>query len=117
MRYKEFLLQVAKDWAADKMEAVEPESDTDSMRPGSSTQPPRRPYREPPGRLLGDMRKHVLEKIMKSEENKRKYPSGRCHVCATHKKGVKLGTCVCSPSCHSKKLNVSRDITPSRINR
>jgi hypothetical protein len=26
MRYKEFLLQVAKDWAADKMEAVEPES-------------------------------------------------------------------------------------------
>jgi hypothetical protein len=29
MRYKEFLLQVAKDWAADKMEAVKPESDTD----------------------------------------------------------------------------------------
>jgi hypothetical protein len=28
MRYKEFLLQVAKYWAADKMEAVEPESDT-----------------------------------------------------------------------------------------
>jgi hypothetical protein len=24
MRYKEFLLQVAKDWAADKMEVVEP---------------------------------------------------------------------------------------------
>jgi hypothetical protein len=25
MRYKEFLVQVAKDWAADKMEAIEPE--------------------------------------------------------------------------------------------
>jgi hypothetical protein len=31
MRYKEFLLQEAKDWAADKMEVAEPESDTDSM--------------------------------------------------------------------------------------
>jgi hypothetical protein len=31
MRYKEFPLKVAKDWAADEMEAVEPESDTDSM--------------------------------------------------------------------------------------
>jgi hypothetical protein len=26
MRIEEFLLQVAKDWAADKMEALEPES-------------------------------------------------------------------------------------------
>jgi hypothetical protein len=26
MRYEEFLLQVAKDWAADKMGALEPES-------------------------------------------------------------------------------------------
>jgi ABC-type transporter Mla maintaining outer membrane lipid asymmetry ATPase subunit MlaF len=42
MRYEEFLLQVAKDWAADKMEAVEQESATDS------------------GRLSGDMQKHVL---------------------------------------------------------
>jgi hypothetical protein len=42
MRYKEFLLQVAKDWAADKMEGEETESDTNSMRPGPSTQTPRR---------------------------------------------------------------------------
>jgi hypothetical protein len=32
------------------------------------------------------MRKHVLEKIVKSEEGKRKYLARRCHVCATHKK-------------------------------
>jgi hypothetical protein len=42
------------------------------------------------------MRKLVLEKIVKSEEGKRKYPAGRCHVCATLKKGVKLGTFVSS---------------------
>jgi hypothetical protein len=72
MRYKEFLLQVAKDWFADKMEAVEPESDTDSMRPGPSTQTPHRPHGEPHGRLSGDTQKHVLEKIIKSEQGKRK---------------------------------------------
>jgi hypothetical protein len=33
------------------------------------------------------MWKHVLEKIVKSEEGKRKYPAKRYHVCATHKKG------------------------------
>jgi hypothetical protein len=85
MRYKEFLLQVAKDGAADKMEVVESESDTDSMRPGP-TQTPCRPLGEPPGRLSGGIRKHVLENIMKSEECKRMYPARRCHVCATRKK-------------------------------
>jgi hypothetical protein len=85
MTYKEFLLQVEEDWAADKMEAVQPESDTDSMQPGPSTQTPRRPHGEPPGRLSGDMQKHVLDKVVKSEEGKRKCPARRCHVCATHK--------------------------------
>jgi hypothetical protein len=45
------------------------------------------------------MCKHVLEKIVKSEEGKRKHPVRRCHVCATHKKKkkcVKLGTSVSS---------------------
>jgi hypothetical protein len=58
--HKKFLVQMAKYWAADIMEAVEPESDTDSMRPGPSTQPPSRPHGEPPGRLSGDMWKHLL---------------------------------------------------------
>jgi hypothetical protein len=86
MRYKEFLLQVAKDWAADKMEVGEPESDADSMIPGSSTQIPRRPHGEPPGRLSGNMQKHMLERIVTSEEGSRKYPIRSYHVCATHKK-------------------------------
>jgi hypothetical protein len=86
MRYKEFLLQVAKDWAACKTEAAEPESDTDSIRPGPSTQTPRRPHGEPPGIPSGDMQKYVLEKTVKSDEGTRKYPARRCHVCATQKK-------------------------------
>jgi hypothetical protein len=31
MRYKELLLQMATEWAANKREAVEPQSDIDSM--------------------------------------------------------------------------------------
>ena len=34
MRYKEFLLQVAKEWATDKVEA-DADTDTDAARPGT----------------------------------------------------------------------------------
>ena len=51
MRYKEFLLQVAKDWATDKVETVS-DTDTDTARPGTSTQTPRVPHEDP----LGDFR-------------------------------------------------------------
>ena len=82
MRYKEFLLQVAKDWATDKLETC---SDTDAARTGTS-QTPRVPLEDLPGRLSGDMRKHVLEKTVGSERGERKYTARRCHVCAAHKK-------------------------------
>jgi len=84
MRYKEFLLQVAKDWATDKVE-TDADTDTDAVHPGTSTQTPRVPHEDPPGRLSGDMQKHVLEKIVGSEWGKRKYTARRCHVCAAHK--------------------------------
>ena len=90
MRYKEFLLQVAKDWATDKVE-TDADRDTDAACPGTSTQTSYVPHEDPPGRLLGDTRKHVLEKNVGSEWSKRKYPARRCHVCAAHKE-VKLGT-------------------------
>jgi len=83
MRYKEFLLQVAKDWATDKVE-TDSDTDTDPARTGTSSQTPRVPHEDPPGRLSGDMRKHVLEKTVGSERGKRKYPARRCHVCAAH---------------------------------
>jgi hypothetical protein len=37
LKYEAFLMNVAKDWATDKMEAAETESDTDLVRPGPST--------------------------------------------------------------------------------
>ena len=52
MRYKEFLLQVANDWATDKVE-TDADTDTDAARPGTSTQTPRVPHEDPPGRLFG----------------------------------------------------------------
>jgi hypothetical protein len=78
------------------METVEPESDTDSMLPGPSTPTPCRAHGEPPERLSGDMWKHVLQKIVKSEEGKRKYPASRCMFVQLIKNGVKLGIFVSS---------------------
>jgi len=87
MRYKEFLLQVAKYWAADKVD-TDSDTGTDAARKGTgaSSQTPRVPHEDPPRRLPCDMRKHVLEKTDGSERGKRKYPARRCHVCAAHKK-------------------------------
>jgi hypothetical protein len=86
LKYKAFLLNVAKAWATDKMVAAETQSDTDLVRAGPSTPTPRRPHVDPPGRLSGDMRKHTLTKIVKSEHSKGKHPSRQCRVCAVHKK-------------------------------
>jgi len=82
MRCKEFLLQVAKDWATDKVE-TDSDTDTDAARRGTSTQTPRVPQEDLPGRLSVDMWKHVLEKTVESERGKRKYPARKCHVCET----------------------------------
>ena len=82
MRYKEFLLQVAKDWATDKVE-TDSDTDTDAARPGTSTQTPRVPQEDPPGRLSGDMRKQMLEKTAESERGKKKFPARRYHVYET----------------------------------
>ena len=47
MRYKEFLLQVEKDWATDKVE-TDSDTDTDAACPGTSTQTPCVPHEDPP---------------------------------------------------------------------
>jgi hypothetical protein len=86
LRYKAFLLNVAKAWATDEAVASEPAEDTDGTRAGPSTPVPHRPYSDPPGRLSGDMRKHILTKIVKSEHFKGKNPPRRCRVCVVHKK-------------------------------
>jgi len=91
MRYKEFLLQVAKDWARDKVE-TDPDTDTDAACPGTSTQTPRVPHEDPPGRLSVDMRKHVLEKIVGSEEVKENILLACAMFVLPTNKEVKLGT-------------------------
>ncbi|PNF33715.1 hypothetical protein B7P43_G11435 [Cryptotermes secundus] len=79
-------MNVAKAWATYQMVAAEQESDTDLVAPGPSTPTPRRPHVDPLGRLSGDMRKHSLVKIVKSEHSKGKHPSRQCLVCAVHRK-------------------------------
>jgi hypothetical protein len=49
LKYKEFMVQVAKTWATDEMEAAQSQSDKDSMRPGPSTHAPYRPHVDPSG--------------------------------------------------------------------
>jgi hypothetical protein len=44
----------------------------------------------------------MLEKTVKSEEGKRKYPR-RCHVCATHKKRSETRYILSSAWCRSTK--------------
>jgi hypothetical protein len=65
LKYNAFLMNVAKDWATDKMEVAETESDTDLVRLGSSAPVPLKSRMDPPGRLSSDMWKHVLAKILK----------------------------------------------------
>jgi hypothetical protein len=72
MSYKEFLLQVAKDWATDKFK-----TDTDAARPGTSTQTPRVPHENPPGSLVPLRLKWLLNSqndtnhqlLIKSQQN------------------------------------------------
>jgi hypothetical protein len=87
LKYKACLMNVAKAWATDKMEASETESDTDLVRPGRLTSTSCKSRVDSPGRLSGDMQKHVLVKIVKSEHGKNEYPTRQCHVCALHKSG------------------------------
>jgi len=91
MRYREFLLQVAKDWVIDKVE-TDSDTDTDAARLGTSTQTPRVPHEDPPGRLSGDMRKHVLEKMLEVNGVKENILLGGAMFVLPTNKEVKLGT-------------------------
>jgi hypothetical protein len=62
LKYKAFLMNVAKDWAADKMEAAETEPDTHLVRPDCQ-----------------------LQLHVRLVWNK-KYPTRKCRVCAFHKR-------------------------------
>jgi hypothetical protein len=86
LKYKAFLLNVAKAWDTDQMVTAQLAADTDFAQAGPSTPTPCRPHVDPPGRLSGDMRKNTLVKIVKGEHAKGKHPVRHCCVCASHKK-------------------------------
>ena len=91
MRYKEFLLQVAKDWATDKVE-TDADTDTDAARPGTSTQTPRVPHEDPPGTfrvICGNMCQRKLLEVNGVKGNI--LLGGAMSVLPTNKE-VKLGT-------------------------
>jgi hypothetical protein len=48
-KYKEFLVQVAKAWARDEIQAAQTQSDADSVGPRPSTHTPCRPHVDSPG--------------------------------------------------------------------
>jgi len=92
MRYKEFLLQVAKDWATDKVE-----TDTEAARPGTSTQTPRVPHEDPLGDfrvICGNMCWRKMLEVNGVKENI--LLGGAMFVLPTNKE-VKLGTSASSP--------------------
>ncbi|PNF13918.1 hypothetical protein B7P43_G09860 [Cryptotermes secundus] len=92
LKYKAFLLNVAKAWATDHTVAAELAADTVLVRPGKSTPTPRRPHFDPPGRLLGDMRKHTLTKTVKSEHSTGSSLLGNAVFAQFTRKGVGLPT-------------------------
>ncbi|PNF19293.1 hypothetical protein B7P43_G07517 [Cryptotermes secundus] len=52
LKYKAFLMNVAKAWATVQMVAAEPGSHKDLVQPGPSTPTPQKPHVDPPGRLF-----------------------------------------------------------------
>jgi hypothetical protein len=85
LKYKAFLMNVAKAWTTDKMEAAETESDTDLARPGPSTPTPRTSRVDPPGQLLGDVQNRP-RKNCEGEHCKNKYHTRKFRVCTVHKR-------------------------------
>jgi hypothetical protein len=63
LKYKAFLMNVAKDWAKDKKEVRETESNTDSVRPGPSTPTPRKSRADPLGDFQAICRDMSLQKL------------------------------------------------------
>ena len=116
MRYKEFLLQVAKVWAADKVE-TDSDTDTDAAHTGTSSQTLVCLMRTLLGEfrvICGNMCQRKLLEVNRVKENI--LLGGEMFVLPT-KKEVKLGTSASSAQCHSTRGNVSTVITPSSTTR
>jgi hypothetical protein len=82
LKYKAFLMNVAKRPGLQTRLWRQNQSQTVLVRHKPSTPTQRRPHVDTTGRLSGDM----LVKIVKSEHSKGTHPSRQCRVCTVHKK-------------------------------
>jgi hypothetical protein len=73
VRYKNFLLEVARSWISELQITVESNSDYLQMPKKQTT--PIGPKLDPPGRLSGDFRTQKLEKIVAGGKGEKKVPS------------------------------------------
>jgi hypothetical protein len=79
MKYKHFLLDVARDWISDPVEVYRCEEEL-----GPSAETKRVSRKDPPGRLSGGIKEHFLEEIVC--KGVKKNPARRCRVCASQGK-------------------------------
>jgi hypothetical protein len=83
-KYKKLPHEVARNWITEW--GVIANSDDDNAVPSEKRPTPRRPADDPPGRLLGNFRKHKLGRIVGRGQGKRKYLVRQRRVCSAHKK-------------------------------
>lgn len=88
-RFKKFLLEVAREW-------ITLDSNECSFVPGTSSRTSKRaPYKDPPFRLSGQLKDHVLEKIVTGVKIN---PTRTCRVCSS--KGKRSETrYICKTCC------------------
>jgi len=84
VKYKNLRNKVGRSWVFEIQNQSESSSD-DFQLPEKQTAP-RGPNQDLPDRLSRDFRIHKLEKIVGSEEGKKKYRTRHCKVCAAHEK-------------------------------
>ena len=69
-----------KNWANNDCEAEE-EDAVEIAQTGTSTSIRRDPYRDPPEKLFGNMRQHILEQIVGTGKW---YPRRKCRICTAN---------------------------------
>jgi len=70
VKYKNLLHEVGRSWLSEVQN--QSESNSDDLQVPEKHTTPRGPKQDPPGRLSGDFRIHILEKIVGGGEGKRR---------------------------------------------
>ena len=84
VKYKNFLHEVGRSWITEVRD--QSESDSDDLQLPEKQTTPRGPNQDLPGRLSSDFRIHKLQEIFGDGEEKKKYSTRQCKMCAAHKK-------------------------------